>query len=125
MKNLMIISSPEDERAAADMRKHLTMSKRNGLIEYVDDVALAQIVCCLLSPSFVCDERAWVLSEQAKRKHAAGNCRLVPIYIEHMSEAPDHLALLTCLPRNGKPAKDDAAWAAIAGELRNLAMVNS
>lgn len=121
-KNLMIISAPEDEKAAADMRKHLIMSKRNGLIEYVDDLTSAQIVCCLLSPSFVANERAWALSEQAKRKHAAGNCRLVPIYVEYMSESPDHLALLLSLPRNGKPAKDDAAWAAVAGELRVAAM---
>jgi hypothetical protein len=122
MKTLCIVNAPKDSGAVEDLKLHLTMSIRNGLIKLVDEVSGADIVAIMMSNRFLVDERAWAMSEEAKRKRNAGNCRVIPILIEHMAEFPDHLAMLQALPRTGKPAKDDAAWASVAQDIRTLAM---
>lgn len=121
MKTLMIIHAPKDHSHADRMKRHLAMQIRNGLIKIVEEVCSADMVAVLLSADFILDERAWALSEEAKRKQRAGNCRLIPIYVEPLAEAPEHLIMLSALPRSGKPVNGDGDWAAIAGELRKLA----
>lgn len=121
-KTLCIIHAPQDERAAATLKKHMTMSIRNGLYLLVDDVVDAQVVVVIISNDMVVDDRAFAMSEQAKRKRAAGDCHLVPILVEPMAEFPDHLAMLASLPRDGKPARTDEQWASIAAEMRQIGM---
>jgi len=76
----------------------------------------------MMSNDMLLDQRAYAMSESAKRKHASGNCRIVPILVEPMAEIPDHLVMLQFLPRSGKPARTDEQWAEIAGEFRTIAM---
>lgn len=123
MKTICVVNAPQDAKAAAQLKKHMTMQYRNGLYQAVDDVAGAQVVVVLMSNDFLVDERAYAMSEQAKRKHAAGACRIIPILVEYMSEIPDHLVMLRALPRSGKPAETDAQWAEIAGDLRAIGMI--
>lgn len=125
MKTLCIINAPRDHAHAERMTRHLAMQIRNGLIKIVDDVATAEIVAVLLSADFILDERAWALSEEAKRRQRAGACRLIPIYVEPLAEPPEHLLTLMALPRHGKPVNGDGDWANIAGELRAIAQRES
>lgn len=119
---ICIISAPEDHIKAATMKRHMTMMVRNNLIAFTEDVNAAHIVCVLLSNDLLNHEKSWADSETAKRRLKAGNCRVIPILVEPMAEFPEHLAMLSALPRHGKPANTDTDWANIAGELRAVAM---
>lgn len=121
-KTLCIINAPEDNKAAGMLKRHMVMSIRNGLFRLVDDIVDAQVVIVLMSNDMLVDDRAFGMSEQAKRKRAAGDCHLIPILVEPMAEFPDHLAMLASLPRDGKPARTDEQWASIAAEMRQIGM---
>jgi hypothetical protein len=122
MKRLMILNAPEDHTKAATLKRGLTMMIRNSLISIVEEVSTADIVVVLLSNDMPGHDPTWAKSEEAKRRRAAGSCRVLPILVEPMAELPDHLVMLLTLPRHGKPAKTEQDWADIAGEIRAVAM---
>ena len=122
MKNLCIVAAPEDEKSVKLLKRHLIMMIRNGLFSIVEEVGDAQVVVIMMSNDMLADDRAYTMSEQAKRKRATGACHVVPILVESMAEVPDHLVMVQFLPRSGAVALGDKVWAEIAGELRALAM---
>jgi len=120
MKKLFIINAPEDYKKAEELTKHLTLFKRQGLIEFTTTFNDADIVLLFLSNNFLADERTWNLSLEARRQQQAGRITVVPILVEDIAELPDHLILLQKLPRHGKPAKGDEDWAGISKDLAAL-----
>ena len=121
-KKLCIVAAPQDEKAVAMMKRHMVMMMRNGLFSLVEDIESANVVAIMMSNDMLVDDRAYSMSESAKRKRAAGACHVVPVLVEPMAEVPDHLVMLQFIPRNGNPARTDEQWAEVAGELRALAM---
>lgn len=122
MKRLCIINAPQDSKAADMLKRHLVLSIRSGLFELVDEVEQANIVALMMSNDMLIDERAYAMSEAAKRKYQAAGCRMMPILVEPMAQLPDHLAMLKALPETGKPVRGDEDWANIAGAFRAIAM---
>lgn len=49
MKKLYIIHAGKDADHAETLQAHLALQRRQGLIKFVDDVADADIVACLVS----------------------------------------------------------------------------
>lgn len=121
MKTLHVIHAGEDARHAETLKKHLALQIRQGLIKLVDEVASADIVACLVSNDFNAEERATLLSEEARRRNQAGLCRLIPVFVGHVADVPDHLIRLTPLPRSGRPATTDEHWAQVAAGIRAVA----
>lgn len=122
MKKICILNAPEDHTKASTCKKHMAMLRINGLIEFTDDVASAQIVMVLLSNDILVHDGTMARSEEAKRRFRSGACRLLPVLVEEMAELPDHLATLVALPRHGKPARTDSDWASVAAEVRAICM---
>lgn len=123
--------SHADEAYRVALETHLTLLKRQGLIQCWSDRVIragknwkeeidsnlekAQLVLMLVSPDFIASDYCY--EEELRRaleKHDRGEQILVPIIVRHSSWQGSPLARFQALPHDGKPIScwndQDAAW---------------
>lgn len=131
----------EDDPHRVTLEKHLRLLKRQGLVEGWHarmvaagderDVAVrerldaADVVLLLVSPDFLACDRVWEEEmARAMERHAAGEARVVPIFVRPCDLQGAPFARLQGLPRSGEPvsrwADADEAWSEVAAGLRAL-----
>lgn len=140
-KQLFICHSLADHTLCASLRKHLALLQDQGLLwtstlravgpsenwsEAVHpDLESADLFLLLLSADM--SSSGYLQGAEMKRameRHAAGTTRVVPILLRACLWQGAPFAKLQALPRSGTPvhawAREDDAWAEIAGEIREL-----
>jgi hypothetical protein len=129
----------EDEAHLRTLEKHLSLLKRQGLIETWHDRLIepgdeweprldqalesAGLVLLLVSPDFMaspyCFEREM---ERALERHRAGEARVVPVFVRPCDWRDAPFARLQGLPRDAVPvtkwSDPDEAWTNVAVGLR-------
>lgn len=111
-----------DEAMRDMLEKHLSMLKRQGLIETWHDrripagdnidhsvsreLEAAEVILLLVSPDFLASDYCYDIEmRRALERHEAGQARVIPVILRHClwHEAPFGKLLAT--PRDGKPVK--------------------
>lgn len=110
----------EDRSLAQELEKHLSLLKRQGLIDYWSDAEItpgsdwlaeinrhlntAQIILLLVSPDFIASD--FVFSIEMKRaleRQHASEARVIPIILRPTDWQSTPLGRLKALPKDGKP----------------------
>jgi hypothetical protein len=127
--------SHKDEELRNALEVHLTMLKRQGLIEAFHDRRIvageplddaidayleeADIVLCLVSPDFIASDYCYSREMgRALERHQAGEARVIPVILRHCEWQHTPLKDLRGTPRDNKPVK---AWADIDEALNDVA----
>jgi hypothetical protein len=130
----------EDEPLLDELRKHLGILKRNGVIRDWHDRKItagtewkgqidqhldtAAVILLLVSADFVSSDYCWdVELKRALERHDKGEARVIPVILRHVDNwyaAP--FGRLQAVPTNGRPVTDwpnrDQAFADVAGQIR-------
>ena len=140
--NLFISYAQEDKALLEELKKHLAILRRQGLITHWEDQALyagadrkgevwshldtADIILLLISPDYMASDDLYRGQlERALVRHRTDKARVVPIILRKTEgwEETD-IGKLLALPREGKPLtawKDrDAAFASVVKDIRGL-----
>lgn len=140
---LFISYAHADEKCKDQLLTHLTMLKRDGLIEPWHDRMImagqafsaaidnelekAEIVLLLVSANFL--DSAYCYSREMKKaleRHDAGAAHVVPVIVRPCDWRNSALAELNAVPRDGKPiilwTSDDEAYLDVANAVRRIAM---
>jgi nucleoside phosphorylase len=146
---VFISYSEEDERFKRQLETHLSLLKREKLInpwhsqqtkvggppgwheeEIAERIDSAQIVLLLMSPSFIASDQLYEneMTRAIERQKAGDPVRVIPIAVRHIASSdPDKtpdFQKIRGLPRSGKPIEAwrsaDEAWAQIAQEIRQV-----
>ena len=139
---LFISYAHKDEPLLRELEKHLTVLRRNGVIEpwydreinpgaewkgEIDDrLGEADIVLLLVSPDFLASDYCMdVEMKRAMEQHAAGEATVVPVILRPCLWTDTPFGKLQALSSDGKPISDadsqDKAFAAVATSLQGLA----
>ena len=123
--------SHSDEHLRNDLETHLSILKRQGLIEEWHDrkivpgteweteidtnIEKADIILLLISPDFIASEYCYGKElSRAISLHELGNTKVVPIIIRPVDWQDTSFGKLQALPKDGKPvttwANPDEAW---------------
>lgn len=133
--------APEDEALARELEKHLTLLRRQGIIEgwhhakviagrpWEADVNQhleeAEIILLLVSVDFLASDRQYgVEMTRALERHHAGQVHVIPIVISSCDWTAAPFATLQVLPRNHVPITEwsntKSAWTNVALEIRKV-----
>lgn len=135
MSKLFFSYSHKDEELRDALETHLTMLKRERLIETVHDRRIvpgeplddaidaylegADVILCLLSPDFIASEYCYSREMQrALERHQKGEAKVIPVILRHCDWEHTPLKGLLGTPRDNKPVK---AWADIDEALKDVA----
>ena len=140
--NLFISYAQNDKALLAELKKHLTMLRRQGLIKHWQDQEIyagadqqgevwkrldaAHIILLLISPDYIASDDLYRGQlERALVYHRTGKAQVVPIILrETEGWEQTELGKLLALPRERKPLtawKDrDAAFASVVKDIRGL-----
>ncbi|GMV31904.1 MAG: hypothetical protein AMXMBFR59_40290 [Rhodanobacteraceae bacterium] len=139
---LFISYAHEDEAYKNKLLSHLTMLKREGLIEPWNDrtimagddfsaaidgeLAKADIILLLVSANFI--QSAYCYSREMTRAmdlHSNGLARVIPVIVRPCDWHKSPFGHLTAAPRDGKPittwSNDDEAYLDVANQVRRAA----
>jgi hypothetical protein len=129
----------EDEDLRDELKKHLSMLKRQGLIkdwydrrigagkelngEIYTHLNAADIILLLVSPDFIDSDYCWdVEVKRAMERHEAGEARVIPVILRPVDWKDAPFGKLRALPTDGKPvttwANPDEAFKDIAQGIR-------
>jgi Pentapeptide repeats (8 copies)/TIR domain len=119
---VFISFAPSDQDLCRNLRDHLSLLIRLGMIVLSQEAVLApdiyqwekkasatfqqaQVILLLVSARFLASHQAWKdVIEPALRRHQQGNIRLIPIILRSMIDLKGSpLAELQALPMDGKP----------------------
>jgi TIR domain len=130
----------EDEPLLGELRKHLGILKRLGVIHDWHDRKItagtewkghidhhldtAGVILLLVSADFIVSDYCWdVELKRALERHDRGEARVIPVILRHVDNwyaAP--FGKLQAVPTDGRPVTDwpnqDEAFADIAGHIR-------
>lgn len=144
MAKLFISYSHRDEKALERLHKHLTMLRREGLVEdwydreilaganidreVQSNLATSEVFLALVSPDFLaseyCFEREMM---EALRRDEEGTIRVIPIILEPCEWKKSPLGKLRALPKDGQPislwTNQNVAYLDIVTELRRALTV--
>lgn len=122
MATIFFSYSHADEDLRDHLEKHLSMLKRQGVItawhdrritagSHIDyaisrELELADVVLLLVSPDFLASDYCYdVEMTRAMERHAAGNCRVIPVILRHCDWHSASFGKLLATPKDGKPVK--------------------
>lgn len=139
MARLFFSYSHRDEGLRDDLEVHLSMLKRQGLVDAFHDrrvtagevldgaisghLESADVILCLVSPDFIASEYCYSREmERALERHEAGDARVIPVILRHCEWQQTPLKGLLATPTDGKPvrawADQDEALNIVAAEIR-------
>lgn len=128
-----------DEELRDQLEKHLTMLKRQGVIETFHDRRIpvgndldrsistelerADVILLLVSPDFLASAYCYDIEMQrALERHNRGEARVIPVILRHCDWRSAPFGKLLAAPRDGKPVKSfpdlDEAFLQIAQAIR-------
>lgn len=109
----------EDERMVDQLKKHLSVLKRNSLIELwgYNDISAgsdwekktykhldkAQIILLLISPSYFASDYCYSVETRAVDRYERGRAWAIPVILRPVRWEESQLGKLRPLPDNGKP----------------------
>jgi formylglycine-generating enzyme required for sulfatase activity len=132
----------EDEAHRTALEKHLTLLRRQSLVEpwhdrmippggkwdgVIDEhLTAADVILLLVSVDFLASDYCWdVEVKRALDRDGAGTARVIPIILDHCDWASAPFAALQALPQDGRPVTDwpnpAQVWTSIAAAIRALA----
>jgi hypothetical protein len=111
-----------DEELRDQLEKHLTMLKRQGVIETFHDPRIpvgndldrsisgelqrADVILLLVSPDFLASAYCYDIEMQwALERHSRGEARVIPVILRHCDWHSAPFGKLVATPRDGKPVK--------------------
>jgi hypothetical protein len=111
-----------DEELRDQLEKHLTMLKRQGVIETFHDRRIpvgsdldrsisgelqrADVILLLVSPDFLASAYCYDIEMQrALERHSRGEARVIPVILRHCDWHSSPFGKLVATPRDGKPVK--------------------
>jgi serine/threonine-protein kinase len=136
-----ICYSHEDAAELRELEKHLSLLKRQGLIQTWTDRQLnpgedwrerldeklnsADVILLLISAAFFQSDYCYTIeASRALERHRVGEARVVPILVKPCDWLSDPIAKLQALPRDGRAVTQwpnpDAAWLEVAKGLRAM-----
>lgn len=136
---LFLAYHPRDEELLIELEAHLSVLKRQGLIEswhaglippgdawearLLEKLERSDFVLLLVSADFLSsDLHINILAQRAFIHLEAGNISVIPIKIRHVDFDGTPLSKLQSLPDNGRPVKSwhdrDEAWLNVANGIR-------
>jgi hypothetical protein len=124
LANIFFSYSHKDEELRDRLETHLSMLKRQGLIEAWHDrrilagdefdrgisanLEAADVILLLVSPDFLASQYCLdVEMARAIERHDAGEARVIPVILRHCDWHPAPFGKLLAAPKDGKPIK---AW---------------
>jgi hypothetical protein len=131
--------SHADEELRDQLEKHLTMLKRQGVIETFHDRRIpagndldrsisgelerADVILLLVSPDFLASAYCYDIEmHRALERHGRGEARVIPVILRHCDWHSAPFGKLMATPRDGKPVKSfpdlDEAFLQIAQAIR-------
>ncbi len=131
--------SHADEELRDQLEKHLTMLKRQGVIETFHDRRIpvgsdldrsisaelehADVILLLVSPDFLASAYCYDIEMQrALERHGRGEARVIPVILRHCDWHTAPFGKLLATPRDGKPVKSftdlDEAFLQVAQAIR-------
>jgi hypothetical protein len=135
LATLFFSYSHKDEELRNALEVHLSMLKRQGLIEAFHDrrivagepldesidayLEAADIILCLVSPDFIDSEYCYSHEmSRALERNEAGEAKIIPVILRHCEWQQTPLKGLRGTPRDNKPVK---AWPDIDEALNDVA----
>ncbi len=139
---LFISYSRKDDRYREELKSHLTLMQRQGIIdtwydqltpagkkweaEIAQHLAEDEIIVMLISADFISSHYCYVNEmEQALRRHDAGQACVIPVLIRKCDYKGAPFAKLQMLPDHANPiaksSDKDSAWTRVAEEIRKAA----
>lgn len=136
---IFISYASADESLRKELDKHLSLLKREGLVETwmfrdidagtdwrstIDNqLEAADVILLLVSADFVASDYCWnVEMRRALQRHREGGARVIPIIVRECDWSSAPFAAIQALPPAARPVTNwrprDKAWTAIAEELR-------
>jgi predicted GTPase len=133
--------SHKDDKYRLALETHLSLLKRQGLIQCWSDRVLragqpweaeidanlerAELVLLLISPDFLASDYCYERElRKALERHDRGLSILVPIVVRHSAWQSSPLAKFQALPHSAKPisawSDQDAAWVSVVEGLRSI-----
>lgn len=135
--NIFISYSHEDESYKDKLEKHLTILKRNNLVEtwhdrkikpgeewdkkIKDELENAQIILLLISVDFLSSNYCYDIEiKRAVERHEKGEAILIPIMLRKCDWSETSFSKIQVLPKNAKPVKnfedeDEAFFSIVEG----------
>jgi hypothetical protein len=141
MAKLFISYSHRDEKALESLHKHLTMLRRDRLVEEWFDrkilagseidnevdshLSTSDIFLALVSPDFLASDYCYDREmTEALGRHEEGTLRVIPTILEPCDWKSSPLGKLKALPRDGKPisiwTNENTAYLDVVTELRRI-----
>ena len=138
--------SHEDENLQLELRKHLRILDRQGVLKGWSDrdisagsewrgqidqhLESADIILLLISPDFIASDYCYdVELALALRRHNNHECVVVPVFLREVDVSGAPFAELQGLPRDARPiaswSDHDAAFAEVARGIRQIALTLS
>jgi hypothetical protein len=119
----------EDEELYQQLKKHLRILEREGLIDFDDDRAIspgtewegqisewlerADVILLLISADFVDSDYCWdVEMRRALERHEDGEARVIPVILREVAWKDSVLSFLEVLPTSATPATSPK-WASL------------
>lgn len=136
---LFISYSHKDREFYEELEKHLTVLKRQGIVEEWSDRQIsrgeswdrtvsahleeAHVILLLISADFVASDYCFdVAVKRALQRHQAGQAIVIPILVRHVDWAGTPFSSLQALPHDGKPVTSwsnrDEAWVQVVEGIR-------
>jgi len=143
MASLFFSYSHTDEQLRDELEKHLSMLRRQGVIqswhdrrivpgEHLDHsidrhLEAADIILLLVSADFLASDYCYdVEVRRAMKRHNSGQARVIPVILRPCDWRAAPFSRLLALPRDGKPVtswqNQDEAFLSIADGIRRAAM---
>lgn len=140
MATVFFSYSHADEELRDQLEKHLTMLKRQGVIETFHDRRIpagneidssisaelerADVILLLVSPDFLASAYCYdVEMQRALQRHGLGEARVIPVILRHCDWHSAPFGKLMATPRDGKPARAfpdlDEAFLQVAQAIRH------
>lgn len=138
---IFISYSHNDECHRLELEKHLSLLRRQGLIEPWHDRRIApghewkkqidqnleraDIILCLVSADFIHSDYCFDIEmERALKRHKDGTAQVVPIIVRPADWHTAPFGKIQALPRDGKAittwSNQDEAWSDVASGIRRL-----
>ena len=141
-KKVFISYSKTDKAYLEQLKKHLELLQRQGLLEIWDDMELAagevwdetikkelgtaDIIILLVSSDLIATDYIWnVEMKKALERHERGEVTVIPVIIRPCDWEDAPFAHLNALPEKGKPismwTNHDEAWVYVIKKIRQAA----
>jgi hypothetical protein len=145
MTKIFISYSHNDEFYRQELEKHLSVLKRNGIVDTWTDRKIiagenwegkistelinAKIILLLISPDFLASNYCYDIElKTAIERHNAGEAIVVPIILRHCDWSNTPFASIQGLPENAQPVKDwndqDKAFLNVVEGIKALLKLN-